>query len=267
MKLGRGVLAGRPRATPGRRGRGVRAALVGLFVLACGCITQYTVGGSAGGGCPDGQVACKDGCVVAGTCDGCADGKELCDGGCVPSGTCDGGADCPAGQVRCHGTCVDADTCPCDEGCDAESEVCVADVCVCRAGLTRCGSTCVDTRADPAHCGGCGGECEGSESVCQVGDCVQSCSAPLHACGGGCVDTDAHPLHCGECNKPCKSDELCVGGECREYTEISGCAACPCPDVCGEGEMDSGEGGDAADGECCDSAFLGAPVCIPGGCG
>jgi hypothetical protein len=226
-----------------------------LVALLGGCLSEYTVGGQAGT-CPDGQVPCAQGCVAAGSCESCAEGQELCDGACVAAGACDGET-CPAGQVRCGYDCVAADTCPCDRGCDAELEACVADVCVCRDGLERCGGACVDTRADAEHCGECDAPCA---AVCQAGACVDACAAPLSACGGACVDLATDALHCGECGDPCKSDELCFAGECREYGELAGCDACPCADACEEDD-------DEDHGACCDSPFLAAPVCVPDGCG
>lgn len=239
-----------------RRTRGPGGLLLGwLLALGAGCLTEYTVGGAADdGGCPEGQVACKDGCVAAGSCDECADGQELCEGACVAAGTCEGGAECSPDQVKCGDACVTADSCPCEEGCDEHTETCAAGLCVCRDGLTRCGGACVDTRADGAHCGGCDGACA---SLCRASACVQACDASDQTCGGGCVDVNTDVLHCGECGERCSSDELCVEGECRGYQEIPDCAMCPCEDACEEFEVE---------GECCDSVFLGGPVCVHDGC-
>lgn len=238
--------------------------LAGSLALISGCVplAVYTVGEAAGQECSKGQVACKDGCVAAGACDECADGQELCDGACVVAGACDEYGACPQGQVKCGAGCMAADTCPCDEGCDEFTEVCEAGRCVCRGGLARCGADCVDTRSDQEHCGECGDPCAGDGGVCQDGGCVAACAASLQECGGGCVDVGEDALHCGECDRPCESHELCLAGECREYGEYSGCAACPCPEAC-----ESGEGEEDEERVCCDSAFLGAPVCVEDGCG
>lgn len=238
-----------------------RAGLLWLLVWA-GCLTEYTVGGPAqDSGCPEGQAPCGDGCAAAGTCDDeCPAGQVRCHGECVAD---DGGCDetCPEGQVECGGECVAADTCPCEQGCDGEREACDGGVCVCRGGLTRCGSVCTDTRADPLHCGGCGGVCGGDEALCQADDCVAACAAPRTACDGACVDVDTDSLHCGKCGEACDADEVCAGGECRGYVAVPGCVACPCDDACGDG------GEDGEEEVCCDAPFLGGPVCMEDGCG
>jgi hypothetical protein len=247
-----------------------------LLLLACaGCLVEYTVGGPADA-CPTGQVLCAGACAPAGACDHdecpedqdlcagacapagacdhdeCPEDQDLCAGACVPAGTCD--HECPAGLAVCGSDCTLPDTCACDRGCDADRETCAADVCVCRDGLTRCGGACVDTRADPDHCGDCEATCPEDQPVCQSGACAPACAAPLQACGGACVDTTADALHCGRCDDPCKSDEQCVAGECRDYTPLAACDACPCPAACPE------------DSACCDVPFLGAPACVDDGC-
>lgn len=229
-----------------------------------GCLAEYTVGGAGVPttcpegqeceACADGQVRCDGVCVVAEACDeGCPEGQVMCDGACAAAGACDGG--CPEGQVMCGSECVAAASCGCDRGCDEELEVCADDVCVCRDGLRRCGGVCVDTRADAGHCGGCGDACEAAE-VCAAGECAGACAGPLQACGGGCVDLGSDALHCGECGDACDADEVCVVGECRDFTAYADCDACPCAGACA-----------LSDGECCDSPFLGAPVCVEDGCG
>lgn len=236
-----------------------------VWLLACaGCLAEYTVGGPAveDDGCPEGQVKCHDACVAAAACDDedCPTGQVRCDGQCVAAVSCE--EVCPAGQVRCGGACVAADTCPCEEGCDETREICDEGVCVCREGLTRCGSSCADTRADPLHCGGCDGACGGSFELCQAADCVAGCEAPRAVCEGACVDVDSDSLHCGKCGEACESSEVCLGGECRHYTAIPGCMACPCDDACGGDTEDADE-----EKKCCEAPFLGAPVCVEDGCG
>jgi len=85
-------------------------------------------------------------------------------------------------------------------------------------------------------------------------------------CGASCVDIAVDSLHCGECGKVCESNEVCLASECRQFDEIPGCIACPCQDACGE--FESGEGGDDSnpEGECCESPFVGGPVCVEDGC-
>jgi hypothetical protein len=168
-----------------------------------------------------------------------------------------------------------ADEVPCADGCDADREQCVAGVCACREGLERCGGACVDPRADAAHCGACDRPCA---DACEAGACVSDCAADRTECDGACVDPSSDALHCGGCGKACAADRVCLGGECRAYTELPGCDRCPC-DACGgeaEGEAeDEGEaegeaedGGDPTEsgGVCCDAPFLGAPVCVQEGC-
>lgn len=211
--------------------------LAWLLVLATGCLTEYTVGAPLSGECADGEV--------------------LCDGACAPAGACDDDDEsCPEGQVKCGDACAPADACACDEGCDEDREVCDAGACVCRPGLDRCGSTCVDLRADAAHCGDCTAACEAAAPLCQASACVAACAAPLVACGGACVDTRVDSLHCGECGERCKSDEVCMAGECRDFHALTECAACPCPGGCAALE----------NAACCDSPFVGGPVCVEDGC-
>lgn len=217
-----------------------------LVLLGSGCLTEYTVGQPANDVCGAGQV--------------------MCSGGCVTAETCDDGAGCPMGQVKCGSECAPPDTCLCDQGCDAEYEVCQGEVCMCRLGLTRCEGVCVDTRVDPAHCGRCGEACAEDEPLCSASDCVATCEGSQVLCGGGCVDTAVDSLHCGMCGKVCKSDEVCLARECRTFDEISGCIACPCEDACDEFESDDGGVDSNAGGQCCDSPFVGGPVCVEDGC-
>jgi hypothetical protein len=253
----------------------VRRWLVLLALAAPGCVVaEYTIGGaSASAGttetCPDGQVSCGDGCAPAGACDDCPDGQVKCDGACVAAGECAGVSDsdggCPEGQDVCGDGCSAPDACPCAEGCDAALEVCAAGACVCRPRLSRCGGRCVDTRGDPAHCGDCDAPCDPGR-LCQAGVCVAQCDDEKATCAGACVDVAGDSLHCGECDDPCAADEVCVAGDCRPYVPIPGCSTCPCADACESGE--TGESGESGDGDmsCCDSPFLGVPVCVDGDC-
>lgn len=239
----------------------MRRLVLAFALAAAGCEITYTIGGagaSATGGvvCPEGQEVCGDGCVAVGTCDDCPQGQVFCGAQCVEPSLCGDGT-CLVGQVECDGECVAADTCPCAAGCDPEVEVCDEGVCRCREGLERCGSGCVDTRTDPANCSACQDACDPG-LVCQDEACVASCDGPRVECGGACVDVESDSLHCGKCDKICPGDEVCVSGECREFEPIEGCASCPCPEDCEEGEMDM----------CCvDSPFLAAAICVAAGCG
>ena len=241
--------------------RGLSVLGVAALWLSGCSLAEYTVGGAggSGGSCPEGQVVCGDGCAAAGACDDCPEGQEKCDGECVAAGACDDGTDCPTGQAACDDGCAPADSCPCDQQCETELEACTDSVCVCRAGLTRCDGACVDIRADVAHCGGCGKACGGGER-CEDGACVASCTAPKEACGDACVEVASDSLHCGECGKLCAVDELCLSGVCQPFTAIDGCDSCPCDEACEQGDSE-GE-----DGHCCDSPFLGAPVCVAVDC-
>jgi hypothetical protein len=239
--------------------------VLGLVALALGSsaclLAEYTVGGAgtSGGGCPEGQVVCGDGCALAGACDDCPEGQEKCEGECVAAGTCEQDVGCPTGQAPCDEGCAPADTCACDLRCDTELEACEDSVCVCRAGLTRCDGACVDTRADAANCDGCGKAC-GVGTVCADGACVASCGADQQVCGGACVDVKSDSLHCGDCGKLCPADELCLSGNCHPFVTIDGCDSCPCAEACESEDSD----GDSA--YCCDAPFLGAPVCVQVDC-
>lgn len=236
----------------------MRAPLLLALALLPACnLAQYTIGGAASaGGCPDGQVVCGDGCAPAGECDDCPEGQVRCGAACVAAGACDPATGCPVGQVECGDGCAPADACPCTEGCDPELEVCDAAACVCRPGLVRCGGACVDTRSDPAHCDGCDQPCDGG-ALCDDGACVAACGGGHEACGQACVDTSSHALHCGECDKPCAADTLCIFGQCRPYVALADCDACPCADACEAGDSDGEE-----QSHCCESPFLGVPVCV-----
>jgi len=113
--------------------------------------------------------------------------------------------------------------CGADEVSCEDDEYCVGGACVCRPGLTRIDEDCVDVRSDAEHCGGEGVSC----ALCVEGVCGAACPAGATTCEGGCVDTSTHPLHCGECGRPCSTDQICVGGLCRDFSPAP-CAACPC---------------------------------------
>lgn len=234
--------------------------VLGLWLSGCGLV-EYTVGGGAGSGvaCPEGQVVCGDGCALAGACDDCPAGQERCEGECVAAGACDENVDCPTGQAPCDAGCAPADSCPCEMDCDSALEACGDGVCVCRPGLGRCDGVCVDLRADAAHCGECGQAC-GDGELCQDGACVAGCAGAKQVCAGACVDVTSDSLHCGECGKLCPADELCLSGECHAYVTIDGCDSCPCAESC------ESEDSDGDEQNCCESPFLGGPVCVDVDC-
>jgi len=114
--------------------------------------------------------------------------------------------------------------------CDG-TEVCTAGDCACRPGFTAIGGTCVDTQIDPEKCGPGLVACGGATPLCEAGVCVAECSGGLEQCGDGCVDLQQSPIHCGDCDQPCATGQVCLDGECFDYT-VSGAASCdefPCP--------------------------------------
>jgi hypothetical protein len=262
----------------------IRRLALALALLPA-CVVQYTVGGAdtdttdtADAGdpthttCPEDQVMCDGQCAPACT-PGDTDDPPTSDGdgtgdtnntgdqntgdqntGDTNTGDQDTGAPtCGDGQILCDDTCLAPEACQC-AACDPDRETCEAGACVCRPGLTRCGDACVDLRSDPEHCSDCDDSCNGG--VCQSSTCREGCF-PEHAdCDGACVLTKEDSLHCGDCATLCAADEVCLAGTCRPYALAADCAACPCPSACE---------GDAAQ-DCCDSAFLDAPVCVDGPC-
>lgn len=218
-----------------------------LVVLALsGCLGEYTIlsgGETEAMPCPPGQVPCdgaEGACVPAGTCDPCPTDPASCE-------------ECPDGQEKCGDACVAMGTCECVDQCPTELENCEQNTCMCREGLVRCGDECVDVRANPHHCAICDHVCEAGK-VCQGTHCIDQCDADRLLCGGACVDAHTDSLNCGVCGKLCQGDEVCMSGECRHYTALPGCFACPCSEACQDG------------GICCDSPFLISPVCLAEGC-
>jgi hypothetical protein len=72
------------------------------------------------------------------------------------------------------------------------------------------------------------------------------------------VNFETDPLHCGECGQRCDRNEVCVGGECRQYAPAF-CNTCPCSDACNA----------LIDGrfQCCagSSAAMAPILCVEGG--
>jgi hypothetical protein len=149
------------------------------------------------------------------------------------------GVVCLPGQTCNNGECESEFECNCDEA----RELCVDGACECRQGLSACGGACVDLRSDVAHCGGCDQPCAGA---CVDGECAADCESPKTLCGSACVDLSSDFLHCEECGNICQADEICVFGNCRDYS-LAGCTSCPCE--CGEST-------------CCESSSLDAVLCV-----
>ncbi|MCY1007269.1 hypothetical protein OV079_17245 [Nannocystis pusilla] len=196
--------------------------------------------------CSEGQTGCDGGTT-------CLEGQEGCDGGTTCDTACEDPS-CPEGLEPCGSDCVAAGNC-CDGACDPVRERCDDGTCRCRDGLVRCGSVCVDTRSDPNHCGECDEDC-GDQGVCNASKCLEGCGDGRTDCDGSCVVLGEDPLHCDACGSPCPGDQVCLAGDCRLYTYAGECLTCPCPSAC-TGDLDV----------CCDSAYLGAAVCVENGCG
>lgn len=101
---------------------------------------------------------------------------------------------CPGKKIRCGLLCVDvrndAQHCggcfvgcaapasciggqclrSCDEGCSADEECNIEQLCACKDAKTHCGAECVDLGSSVAHCGACGRVC-GPAQTCLAGQC------------------------------------------------------------------------------------------------
>jgi hypothetical protein len=90
---------------------------------------------------------------------------------------------------------------------------------VCAPDERCCDGACRRVNDDAAHCGGCGGACNGGETcvgaVCRCGT-GSNCEAGRTCCGdSGCFDLMNDAFHCGSCDKKCSPGEACVAGACR----------------------------------------------------
>ncbi|WAS89945.1 hypothetical protein [Nannocystis punicea] len=231
-----------------REGLALAAALV--LASAPACLKEYTIGGagSTDDNSHDSEHDSEDSAHESETCSEgqCDDAGSTCTTAC-------GDPTCPEDQVFCGGECVAEGTC-CDGACDPARERCDGGECRCRDGLVRCGEACVDTRSDPRHCGECDNDC-GDQGVCNNSKCVEGCGDGRVDCDGACVVLAEDPLHCDACGSPCAGDQVCLAGDCRPYAYAGECLTCPCPSAC-TGDLDV----------CCDSAYLGAAVCVDYGC-
>ncbi len=219
-----------------------------------GCVdlqTNNDACGSCGNDCRDGLEACTTGSCT------CAPGVEFCPGIGGGGTAC---TDILSDPRDCGTTCGAADGNNC-----ANDEYCSGGACVCRPGYTDIAGQCIDTLTNPLACGPVGGPttpCDPGDR-CEDGVCVADCSPGLAVCLGlgpvdsaTCVDLNSDPRHCGECDNPCDENEVCAGGQCRNYRTTGDCTSCPC-DRCGE-VFDG-------DGSCCehgtDPICVDAPVC------
>lgn len=190
----------------------MRALLLAASLSAPTCMVEYTVGAPAevsDESCPEGQVACGDGCAAPGACtcaEACDRELEVCEAGsCV----------CRPGLVRCGAACVDvrADAAhcgACDSPCDADS-LCEAGACLgaCTAPNVACGGACVDLRNDALHCDECGHRCRADE-LCSDADCrdyVAPTECDTCPCDDACGDQSC-------CHSPFIGGPACIEGEC-----------------------------------------------------
>ena len=194
------------------------------------------------GSCSDGNSECLNGvceCLYTTCGDACCSLTGVCFGGvcCEPLECGDVGAACGLIDDGCGGQ-VNCGNCPDNAWCD---------------GLHQC--VCLHEE--------CGGECCGTDEVCDDGACClpftcegldATCGAPDSGCGA--------PLDCGECgsNQDCVAFECeCVGIECggdccdEQVTQCEDgtCGGCN-PDCVGKncGDDDGCGGGGLCDGPC-----------------
>lgn len=135
------------------------------------------------------------------------------------------------------------------------------DSATCAASQTSCTGTCVDTKANAAHCGGCGKACNVGQ-VCSAGVCGTSCAAGKKTCSGACVDTQVDALNCGACGKTCKGGEVCSNGACASTcsSPTTRCAPVGAAPYCANLASDGANCG------VCENACLTGQECNSGSC-
>jgi hypothetical protein len=238
---------------------------------ACGpgetCLGCAADCGACPGACPDGVcdpwegcLACPDDCgACAGDC--CEAGGLGCDDAEVSACVCGedpyccgvawdalcavaAGAACGA---ECAGACGDG-VCGGGEGCIGCPEDCGA--CgICGDGLCDVDvESCLACPTDCGACAGCGdGACDPSE---QCASCPDDCGP----CGGDCCaehgGTGCADWPVASCT--CALDEWCcaVGWDALCVALAAGSCASGCPDVCGDGVCDAGEGCEGCPADC-----------------
>jgi hypothetical protein len=181
-------------------------------------------------------AACEpdDPCELPGTCNGAGE----CDGGpvdCTDPGPCEaspGTCNPETGACEYEGLsagspCEDGDDCTLDDTCDAggncvpgpecvsdnpcETGVCQAGSCVftpvadgMSCGMVSadrcCGGTCVDISSDASNCGGCGLECDPSQS-CEAISVTNTCDPSPADTSGRCT--------CAGLNAQCPPTQVC----------------------------------------------------------
>ena len=153
---------------------------------------------------------------------------------------------CPSDQKACDGKCVSRAN-P-DSGCAADScRPCVipnatahcsmTGACIvasCRGDFLDCNEDgdsddtdgCeVDSAHDPLHCGGCDAKpclvahgtpgCAGRH--CAIALCDSGYRDCNHSAQDGCeVDVSSSHEDCGHCGTACATEQICVGGACRD---------------------------------------------------
>lgn len=223
--------------------------------------------------CPLGQVDCDPdptglNCVDldtdpsnCGTCgQACGDPSAVCEGGsclCPDSFTdCEPGP----GALCVHDAWFPWDLRHCG-GCGRACQPgqhCYEGECRCIWLLANCGGSCTDPDSNPRYCGGCTAEhqCTATTPYCNAGVCSLDCtpSSAVARCDYACALTDRDPLNCGGCGIRCRADQLCLGGNCVNYTVRHDCTVCPC--LCPTGTI------------CCPFPRWGAPelplICVEG---
>ena len=101
----------------------------------------------------------------------CNPPAALCGDECVPLTTA---ANCGGRNVSCGTDVCTNGVCECAGTTCSQGASCVGGVCICPGGQTVCGvgadAACTNLLIDLAHCGGCGNQCEATQS-CIAGTC------------------------------------------------------------------------------------------------
>jgi len=99
-------------------------------------------------------------------------------------------------------------------------------------------SGCYDIKHDPMHCGPNDKACPSGDlcgSTNTLSGCITTTECSLAsgtACSnGGCyskADFGSDPFNCGGCGAVCAPTQLCVSGQCRDYTVPVSCGSSSC---------------------------------------
>jgi hypothetical protein len=203
--------------------------------------------------CANNQTTCNGQCVDlqtsqnhCGSCGNACGALQACNNGqcgCDPSLTA-------CSSLGGGSVCRDLKDSPqhcgaCGTQCSS-TQYCLDGSCTCRPGFVSCNgpngaAACVNPQNNPLACGGCGTQCSGQTTRCSKGACVAQCAQGETQCivqgGGGtvrysCTNTQTDPRNCGICGNTCDNNEICIGGQCRDYAPASPCNSCPCTAVC-----------------------------------